>query len=93
MTLQVLRKYGKNAHCAIAYANEQLPIVQTVLETYILLPKGYSQKPQHNFPRFLELFSNFLYLFATHTADRSIVLAQKRIKFHFSVRSNGLLML
>ena len=55
MTLQVLCKYGKNTHCAITYANGQLPIAQTVLETCILLLKGYSQKPQHNFPRFLEL--------------------------------------
>ena len=36
------------------------PSVQWVLETYILLPKGDSQKLQHNSPRFLKLFLNFL---------------------------------
>ena len=52
-----------------------------------------SQKPQNNFPRFLELFSNFYYLTANHTADRSIVLAQKHPNFTFKVHSNGPLVL
>ena len=80
-------------NCAIDCTNGHLPIAQRVLENYILLPKGYSQKPQHNFPRFLELFSNFYYLTATHTADRLIVLAQKHPNFTFKVCSNGPLML
>ena len=68
--------------CIMQWAGENcadgnLPFAQWVLENYILLPKGYSQKLQHNFPRFLKLFSNFVYLITTHTADRSMVLAQK----------------
>ena len=87
------------AHCALHSGQTQIahmgtgPFHKRVLENYILLPKGYSQNPQHNFPRFIELFSNFVYLTATHTADRSIVLAQKYPNFTLKVRSNGPLVL
>ena len=83
MTLQVLRKYGKSAHCAFASVNWATAHCVDVSLNCLLLPKGYLQKPQYNFPRFLELFSNFLYLFTTYITDRSIVLANKQIKFHF----------
>ena len=69
------------------------PSAQWVLENYILLPKGDSQKLQHNFLRFLKLFSNFVNPIATHTADRSIVLAQKHPNFTLKVCSNGPLVL
>ena len=84
-------------HCAFSEkwyrANGQVPILQWFFLYYILWPNCYLKKPQHNFSRFLELFSNFLYLFATHTADRSVGLAQKWIKFHYTVCRNAPLML
>ena len=71
-----LRKWT-TFHCAYIYF------------LYYILPKGYSQKSQHNFPSFLELFSNLYYITANHTADRSIVLAQKHPNFTLKVCNNG----
>ena len=51
-----------------------------------ILPKGYSQKLQHDFLTFLEFFSNIWYLFATHSADRSLsILIRRKICIRFSI--------
>ena len=71
------------AHCVMDCTYSKHAIARWVFLNYILWPKGYSQNPQHNFPRFLELFLNFYYLTATYTADRSIVLVQKQIFLPF----------